>query len=199
MIQNGTVFEGEFVRNVCASTGKFLYANGDIYYGQHKAFAREGQGKMIYLDGSTYEGGWLNDKRHLQGKNFDSKSGDIYIGNYQDGKRSGKGRYFYADQNELYDGDWSNDRRQGEGYLIDHKGTIRKGDFRADHMEAKVAHVKTLSLELTNKLFELIKSQNDLYFTIAKADSKVRMEPCTSTLRDQINAQFDRVRKALLR
>jgi hypothetical protein len=63
---------------------------------------------------------------------FDKVSGDVYSGHYTDGKRNGRGRMYYAAQQEIYDGDWSNDRRQGEGLVIDSKGVVCQGDFRAD-------------------------------------------------------------------
>jgi hypothetical protein len=62
----------------------------------------------------------------------DKTSGDIYNGDYIEGKRNGKGRMYYAGIKEIYDGEWVNDRRQGEGYVLNLKGEICSGEFRAD-------------------------------------------------------------------
>lgn len=140
MMVSGIIFVGEFTKNTCDSVGKLLYVSGDIYYGQHRAFVKDGQGKIIYLNGSTYEGGWSNDRKHSHGRMLDKLSGDIYNGEYLDGKRNGRGRMYYSGLQEIYDGDWSNDRRQGEGYIINKKGVVCSGDFRADHMEGKLTY-----------------------------------------------------------
>ena len=66
-------------------------------------------------------------------------TGDVYVGDFLDGKRSGRGRYFTAADNTIYDGEWSNDRRQGEGTILNALGEISSGEFRADHMEGKLA------------------------------------------------------------
>ena len=67
-------------------------------------------------------------------------TGDVYVGDFLDGKRSGRGRYFTAADNTIYDGEWSNDRRQGEGTILNAIGEISSGEFRADHMEGKLAY-----------------------------------------------------------
>lgn len=84
---------------------------------------------------------------------YDKVSGDIYNGEYQDGKRNGRGRMYYAGTQEIYDGDWSNDRRQGEGTVLNKKGDICSGEFRADHMEGQLTYQKTLSTSEVNRIF----------------------------------------------
>ena len=69
-----------------------------------------------------------------------ANTGDVYVGDFLDGKRSGRGRYFTAADNTIYDGEWSNDRRQGEGTILNAQGEISSGEFRADHMEGKLAY-----------------------------------------------------------
>ena len=68
-----------------------------------------------------------------------ANTGDVYVGDFLDGKRSGRGRYFTAADKTIYDGEWSNDRRQGEGTILNALGEISSGEFRADHMEGKLA------------------------------------------------------------
>ena len=74
-----------------------------------------------------------------------AETGDIYVGDFIDGKRSGRGRYYQNAENEIYDGEWTNDRRQGEGTILNARGEISSGEFRADHMEGKLTYQRTLS------------------------------------------------------
>ena len=156
--------------------------SGDIYFGQHRAFVKDGQGKIIYVNGSTYEGGWSNDRKHSHGRMFDNLSGDIYNGDYVDGKRNGRGRMYFATQQEIYDGDWQNDRRQGEGYIINRKGVVNSGDFRADYMEGKLTYQKTLSPVETEKIFKVMTDTHDIYISVEKKQNANKSELTSSTL-----------------
>merc|ERR1712151_739905 len=73
---------------------------------------------------------------------------------------------FYAVKHEIYDGDWSNDRRQGEGSILNADGQISSGDFRADQMEGKLQHQKTLSKAETERIFSLIITQRDAFIAV---------------------------------
>ena len=95
---------------------------------------------MIYFDGSVYEGTWESDRKNQQGRMQYADTGDIYVGDFIDGKRSGRGRYFCEADETIYDGEWSNDRRQGEGTILNQKGEIASGEFRADQMEGKLTY-----------------------------------------------------------
>merc|ERR1719253_2446684 len=85
---------------------------------------------------------------------------------YNDGKRSGRGRMYYAAKREIYDGDWSQDRRQGEGSILNAEGQISSGDFRADQMEGKLQHQKTISMAETERIFLLIINQRDVFIAV---------------------------------
>ena len=87
---------------------------------------------MIYLDGSVYEGYWESDRKNQSGRMQYAENGDVFVGDFIDGKRSGRGRYYSAIENTIYDGEWSNDRRQGEGTILNERGEIASGEFRAD-------------------------------------------------------------------
>lgn len=116
---------------------------------------------MIYLNGSIYEGGWDQDRKHKRGRMFDKQTGDVYMGEYNDGKRTGHGRMLFAGKKEIYDGDWSNDRRQGEGMILNDRGEILTGDFRADQMEGKLKYKKTLSEKEKEKIFAQMTTGHD--------------------------------------
>lgn len=143
---------------------------------------------MIYLNGSTYEGGWVNDRKNGRGRMHEKISGDIYNGEYLEGKRNGRGRMYYHEKQEIYDGDWSNDRRQGDGYVINRKGEVCQGDFRADHMEGKLVHVKTLNQVETQRVFKMIMETNDLFISVNKNSDQ------TSEL-EMIRSQLFRMKK----
>jgi len=123
---------------------------------------------MIYLNGSVYEGGWENDKKNLKGRMYEKTTGDIYSGDYTDGKRNGRGRLYNAELKEIYDGEWSNDKRQGEGHIINLKGEIRFAEFRADAIEGKVTHQRTLSKLETEKIFKAMIEWNEQFIGIAE-------------------------------
>lgn len=141
-----------------------------MYYGQHRNFVKEGWGKICYFNGSHYEGGWLNNAKNKRGRMFDNTCGDIYNGEYLDGKISGRGRMYYAALQEIYDGDWASDRRQGEGYIINRKGEICSGDFRAGHMEGKLTYVRTLNKQEVDKLFKQFVESNDMFIFVTKGN-----------------------------
>jgi len=73
---------------------------------------------------------------------------------------------YYAARREIYDGDWSQDRRQGEGSILNAEGQIASGDFRADQMEGKLQHQKTLSFAETERCFALIITQRDAFIAV---------------------------------
>ncbi len=197
MMINGVIFEGHFTGGACESVGKLMYANGDIFFGQHRGFVREGQGKMIYLNGSSYEGGWSNDRKNSRGRMYERISGDIYNGEYLEGKRNGRGRMYYFSQQEIYDGEWSNDRRQGDGFMINRKGEICSGDFRADHMEGKLTFVRTLSQLETQKVFKMMIETNDIFISVTRNPDQI---PELQATKSQISAStFIKIRKATTR
>jgi hypothetical protein len=134
------IFEGLFNQGVCSAVGKLLYANGDIYYGQHKSFSREGEGKFISFKGDIYEGKWEQDKMHHKGRFVDGKNGDVYIGDWDSNKRNGHGRHLCQATGIIYDGEWSNDKKQGEGMVLNERGEVSSGEYRADNMEGKLTY-----------------------------------------------------------
>ena len=44
--------------------GKCVYANGTVYEGQWLKNKLEGNGKCVYADGEVYDGQWLNGNRN---------------------------------------------------------------------------------------------------------------------------------------
>lgn len=181
---------------LCDSAGKLLYPSGDMYFGQHRGFIKEGFGKIIYMNGSIYEGGWENDRKAKRGRMYDKISGDIYNGEYLEGKRNGRGRMYYASIQEIYDGDWSNDRRQGEGVILNRRGEISSGEFRADFMEGKSTYQKTLSQSETTKIFSLFTEANDVFILVEKSQSQTQLGLGLQTKAEIITKTFNSIRKS---
>jgi hypothetical protein len=100
-------------------------------------------------------------------------SGDIFIGVFHEDKKFGAGRMFYADKGEIYDGEWSNDQRMGKGHIINRQGEIVFGDFRSDFMDGKQTYLRTLAKSETDKIFQLIESENDWYVAVEKKKTKL--------------------------
>lgn len=194
-LTTGVIFDGKFEKGFISTVGQILYPNGDVYFGQHRGFVKQGAGKMIYLNGSTYEGGWDNDKKSGKGRMHDHISGDIYSGEYFEGKRSGRGRMYYASLLEIYEGEWINDRRQGEGTIINSKGEVCTGDFRADHMEGKMKHLRTVSSQQTARIFRSMCEQNDIYLNADKQNTV--LETGTFTRSEAATRQFNELRTKL--
>lgn len=100
-------------------------------------------------------------------------SGDIFIGVFNEDKKFGTGRMFYADKDEIYDGEWLNDQRMGKGHIINRQGEIVFGDFRSDFMDGKQTYLRTLAKNETDKIFQLIESENDWYVEVEKKKIKL--------------------------
>lgn len=127
---------------------------------------------------------------------YDQLTGDVYIGEYTDGKRVGHGRMLYAEKQEIYDGDWSNDRRQGEGIILNGRGEIVSGDFRADHMEGKLTYKKTLSAKETESIFSLMLSTNDIFIAVNKTNFSLQG---LQTKQERSAAKFQTMRKTTVK
>ena len=52
------------------------------------------------------------------------------------------------------------------------KGEISSGDFRADQMEGKLTHQKTLSAVETERIYQMIVSQRDVFIAVDKFKKK---------------------------
>ena len=115
-----------------------------------------------------------------------AETGDIYVGDYIDGKRSGRGRYYSAADNTIYDGEWSNDRRQGEGTILNERGEIASGEFRADQMEGKLTYQRTLPQQETERVFNLIKNHRDQFISVDRQASLPQKPMRTGSQRQSI-------------
>ena len=127
---------------------------------------------------------------------YDKLTGDVYIGEYTDGKRVGHGRMLSNKKMEIYDGDWSNDRKQGEGVIVNGRGEILSGDFRADNMEGKLTYQRTLSKEETNRVFAAMRSQNDHFIAVTKTEGPLKG---ILTQAEKSKTRFESLRKTVTR
>jgi len=93
----------------------------------------------------------------------------VYIGEYIEGKRSGKGRQLDRALGQIYDGEWSNDKRQGEGMVLNNRGEVSSGEYRADHMEGKLTYQRTLSSKETERVFNYMLHSHDAFINVTAA------------------------------
>ena len=52
--------------------------------------------------------------------------------------------------------------------MINRKGVVCSGDFRADHMEGKLTFQKNLGTAETEKIFKVITEINDIFIAVNK-------------------------------
>ncbi len=58
---DGSIYEGDWVKDKQEGYGRFIHIDGDVYMGQWKENKAHGKGKYLHVDGSIYEGEWLQD------------------------------------------------------------------------------------------------------------------------------------------
>ncbi|QED23552.1 MORN repeat-containing protein [Candidatus Deianiraea vastatrix] len=86
---NGDYFDGEFsitslgLNKCVAYNGRKKFPDGSIYEGEFLKDKKHGKGKLILSDGSIYEGEFLKDKKHGKGK-LTLPDGLMYEGEFQD-------------------------------------------------------------------------------------------------------------------
>ncbi|MBK6587100.1 MAG: hypothetical protein IPG22_02100 [Acidobacteria bacterium] len=84
--QSDELYVGQFANDKRNGKGKATYKNGDIYDGDWVNGLREGQATYTFPNGSYYIGGFLKDKQHGTGKQFNKLTGITIEGIWTDGK-----------------------------------------------------------------------------------------------------------------
>ena len=75
------------------------------------------------------------------------KNGDYYKGGWMRDKRHGKGQQYEAKSKEIYDGQWRDDERNGEGTLFFPNGAEKTGTWKGPHIIGKTAIEKPPPLQ----------------------------------------------------
>lgn len=129
---NGSKYIGYFGDNQCNGLGKQIHSGGEIYIGNWVQGQAEGIGKYINPEGGTYEGEWKKDKQHGFGveKWEDTSS---YIGEYHNSKKNNIGILTIKNQTS-YSGQFNSNEIEGIGTFKFQDGRIYKGEFKRNKM-----------------------------------------------------------------
>lgn len=121
------VYTGRFVDGQRQGRGKLTMQNGDVYEGNFLRNRMSGEGTMTYATGDRYVGQWSNDQRHGKGKYY-FKSRERYEGEFIFGEFEGQGTMYYPD-GAYYSGGWKQSRKHGQGRIYSTNGNITSGSW----------------------------------------------------------------------
>ena len=80
-LEDGRIYEGQWVNGERNGFGIMKYRNGSSYTGQFKRNMANGQGCLTFQNGESYSGSWVNDKAQGHGT-FTHKNAAYYTGIY---------------------------------------------------------------------------------------------------------------------
>ena len=135
VLDDGSVYEGDFVNGKRIGKGKLTWPSGEVYEGNFVNGKIIGKGKYTWPNGEVYEGDFVNGKRTGKGK-LTWANGDVYEGDFRNGKITGKGKYTWAN-GDVYEGDFRNGKITGKGIKTLANGTNLKGVFENGILKKK--------------------------------------------------------------
>ena len=103
-MDNGSIYEGEWLHGLPNGSGVMNWQNGSIYAGQWDNGIAHGLGKLLFFRGEYYEGNFVLDKAEGYGEYY-FKDGTVYKGQWAADKQNGKGTETWAD-GTLYVGEY---------------------------------------------------------------------------------------------
>lgn len=106
VLEDGSVYEGDFANEKRTGKGKLTWPNGDVYEGDFVNGERTGKGKYTWSNGDVYEGDFVNGKRTGKGK-YTWPSGVVYEGDFRNNEITGKGKQIWP-SGDVYEGDFEN-------------------------------------------------------------------------------------------
>jgi len=150
---DGSVYEGNWVKDKACGKGTLTHADGDVYVGEWLDDKAHGYGVYTHANGTQYKGNWKEDKQHGHGiETWPDKA--MYTGTYFEGKKHGQGELKFADgsrfigefkHNEIdgqgcytwkdgrrYNGEWKNSKMHGNGVMEWPDKRMYKGEFQND-------------------------------------------------------------------
>ena len=95
--ENGALYEGFWENDKASIKGRLIHAYGDVYEGEWENNKANGFGSYLHFDGTCYEGEWLDDNMHGFGKET-WVNGSSFEGIYQKGLKNGPGIFIWADK-----------------------------------------------------------------------------------------------------
>lgn len=132
--ENGSYFEGEFLKGAIHGKGSGYLAGSGKYSGAFSHGLMEGMGKWEMVDGSRYEGEIHKDQMHGKGK-FIYSSGEIYEGDFVEGIMQGNGKWIYPNGDHT-EGQMKNGKLNGYGKLF-YGGDAYEGELVDGNMHGQ--------------------------------------------------------------
>jgi hypothetical protein len=127
VMDNGDVYEGEYLDNYRDGFGTYTWVNGDKYVGEWSMDNHDGFGTYTWETGDKYVGEWINGIKTGEGTYY-YNNGIIYEGTFLNGLFNGQGKMKWPN-GDLYIGEWKNDCRTGYGTYYFSDGEIYQGYF----------------------------------------------------------------------
>lgn len=134
VVDNGTVYEGEFEDNLFSGRGKLSWPDGRVYEGEFKASFMHGTGKHTWPDGRVCEGEFIENK-NARGR-FTWPDGQVYEGEFKDYVMSGFGKLTFPN-GSVYEGEFKGGLKDGRGTMTYSDGRREDGTWRDDNFISK--------------------------------------------------------------
>ena len=126
---DGSIYVGQIKNNRAEGRGTYI-ASGCVYVGEFQAGQMNGFGTMRCADGRIYVGEVKDGQSNGQGCTW-HPNGDVTSGTYISNTLNGKASYIYthSDTFERYDGEFIDGMRSGEGVFRWKNGHIYTGSY----------------------------------------------------------------------
>jgi hypothetical protein len=167
--KNGSIYTGQFVKNLFHGKGEIKFSSKDYYIGDFLFGQRQGNGKYIFADGHQYEGEFKSDQRNGQGI-MKYVNNDTYQGNWQNDQPQGQGVYTFGDGSS-YTGSFKNGNFEGEGHFKEVNGQAYAGVWKNNVLVSKK--------EIQQK-FDVTISQENSQIVTTNPAIKQRIKDCTN-------------------
>ncbi len=150
-LENGDVYEGNWLNGKYHGEGKISYTNGNKFEGQFFEGNRK-YGLFIWLSGSSYFGEFVNNQ--ATGKTrFTWANGDYYIGEYLNWKLTGFGTLYFKTSQSIYEGNWLDSKLNGKGKITKKNGYYKEGLFN-NSVEVSVKYYDPNGKEVTRSAYD---------------------------------------------
>ena len=155
--QDGSVYIGQFEKNMKNGNGNLILGGGGPHYGYVGMFKNDkisGKGKFKWNDNKEYIGDWLDNE--ISGYGIFHEGKMLHIGFFKHNLKDGFGTTFYEEQNFALLGNWEKDLIEGSAILIN-LSENNSSDIPDMHNEIIVGMTKGEITNMNLEEFELNK------------------------------------------
>ena len=155
--QDGSVYIGQFEKNMKNGNGNLILGGGAAPYGYVGMFKNDkisGKGKFKWNDNKEYIGDWLDNE--ISGYGIFHEGKMLHIGFFKHNLKEGFGTTFYEEQNLALLGNWEKDLIEGSAILIN-LSENNTNDIPDIHNEIIVGMTKGEITNMNLEEFELNK------------------------------------------